>query len=301
MNPFVIPRRPAGGHRPLCPWRVDEHARYYVDVDHAAAAFKQFTDEVGAPSDALRYGLLVLVSGGTGCGKTSLIHRCVQWLIERPVPEVGTQVVDLTGDTDTTSVDQRLPIIYERLIDDLWFAQALTDPEHTELRQRLANLPVAYPYLSRLLARRATAALVLLPPTHVSTEIIFYRRVIRRNMVFFAETSEDSVVREYRRAFAASGSAQLIDLRVSGLEVADGWRYVADRLAPHTARAERPTIREDVIRSVMEERSLNHLKMSVRELETTLTAVYAAVQARGADAVELSDFTEYYDDPEAMG
>ncbi|HEY0698402.1 MAG TPA: hypothetical protein VGD43_11405, partial [Micromonospora sp.] len=69
--------------QPLNPWRQPQDANY-APVGGAARAFETFVERISGPDAGARPGHLVLVSGDTGCGKTSLLHRCVDYLRQRP-------------------------------------------------------------------------------------------------------------------------------------------------------------------------------------------------------------------------
>jgi ABC-type uncharacterized transport system fused permease/ATPase subunit len=77
LNPFALLQLP--GRHPLCPWRLEQHIDYYSSVDHIGAAIKHFETAINSWNTSAT-GNAVFVSGDDGCGKSSLIHRCVHAL-----------------------------------------------------------------------------------------------------------------------------------------------------------------------------------------------------------------------------
>src|SRR5262249_33206074 len=89
-NPFVLPTMELNPLQPLVPWKVPEHGGYYVPVDDTQAAYNTFQAAVNHPRTLRDHGRLVVVLGGTGCGKTSVLARCIGWMTAE-LPTIGVE------------------------------------------------------------------------------------------------------------------------------------------------------------------------------------------------------------------
>ncbi|MCK1821720.1 ATP-binding protein [Streptomyces sp. XM83C] len=72
---------------PLAPWYIQGHETLWVDIDSTPEALKTFRERLIPMVHRIRpgsegHGHLVVVSGSSGTGKTSLLHRCVHELVQ---------------------------------------------------------------------------------------------------------------------------------------------------------------------------------------------------------------------------
>ncbi|WP_424216432.1 hypothetical protein ACN20G_30305 (plasmid) [Streptomyces sp. BI20] len=84
------PLPPPRDDHPLVPWEEPDHVRQWVDVDHAGEQLRVFDECLQRLDEALEpsvdRGRLLVVTGPSGMGKTTLIHRCIH-LARRRVEE----------------------------------------------------------------------------------------------------------------------------------------------------------------------------------------------------------------------
>ena len=240
VNPFQVPRTGPGSKEPLCPWRNPVHGTYYVDIDSTGAAFAEFERRVLPFPPSAEQGSLVVVTGETGCGKTSLIHRCVDRLdAETNRLDAGYMsgefIVDLSrylyADETVADRKKRIPEICGQVIRSLvrknvvplpdeWF-DALRGPGHREVYYKLAQRAVEYNF----------TLIIILPPVSDFVEELkeyFYLARECAKIVFFTESSESSI-KHYLEAESQAGG-EIIWLRVGPLAESDGWLLVTDRL-----------------------------------------------------------------------
>ena len=290
MNPYLVPGMEGRPLAPLCPFQVDEHEDYYVPVDHCQQAFEEFQELIG---DVAAQGGLVVTTGQRGCGKTSLINRCANWLSGQLDKAQIISLVDESSPTDP--IEYRLRHVFSCVLDDVRSRQLLDADQLKGLEDRTDNLELGYRQLSSLLDP-GTVLIILLPHSEdLTKEIAHYARFTRPRLVFFAESSyPDNVDRRWKDIAEACRVTPLL-LRVGPLSEGDGWRFAR-------ARQERSELHPDagVYRRVSEEtmQRVTALPMSIGQLQNLLHGVYEE-QRRDPpadDALELSyeEITDYF-------
>jgi len=287
LNPFP-------SLEPLCPWEEQEHTGHYAEVDHSQVAFEDFQKAVSDGRVLTRKGMVVLTTGGSGCGKTSLMHRCAHWLDAHwrdghPSACQAVQIINLTGDGRKGSdSEQRVRHIFERFADEL---ELHLKPEEVQLlTDRRGDADRLAPALSKVLSAKSTIAVVLLPSSEVPDEVERYAGLVRKNILFLAETAFDNVAEHCGRRLGPTSATPVPQLRVGELTVEDGWRYVSHHFARH-AGGPLPTVTEETMRTVVQKRG----RMSVRELQILLHGKFEELPADGqVAALTFEDFSEYY-------
>lgn len=246
VNPFEVPEMPPESTDPLCPWRAPEQKKWYVDVDNTGQAFQEFRERFKALVDSRHLdaqGLLVVVTGESGCGKTSLLHRCAD-LVDELTNRVsvagygaGDFIIDLTryvyAPDDESEVGNRVLAAAQEVLDRL---------------DKRANVPVEalppdgapsirYRTFYKQLARQAQdfefTAIILLPEVsdfvRELKEYLFFAQHHAR-LVFFAESSATDVEEFIDQERARS---QIVGLRVHPVNEGDIRMFIKKRLAAH--------------------------------------------------------------------
>jgi energy-coupling factor transporter ATP-binding protein EcfA2 len=269
VNPFLVPRTGPRSRQPLCPWRVPEHESYYVPVDGTESGFQEFGDALSDYESVERAGRLVLVYGESGCGKTSLINRCVSRLVDTLPAGIAPIIVDLTRvSSSTKTVPQRMREVCAELtayLSDRELAEAPVPPPGPD-----TSLRTVYRRISEALRRLPAVLIVLLPPTGDSVgELAEYADLVQPRIVFFAESSEVEAVKKTLDGMHPTLRDELIVLQVGPLEPEDGWTLVRSRLdrLPPTART------RTVSRETME-RATRELEPSVSQMVALLVALW---------------------------
>lgn len=301
-NPFEIPDTEPGSEEPLCPWRAPVHEEYYVDVDSTGQAYQDFETRMG-PFDRLgTRGRLVVVTGESGCGKTSLIHRCADRLdaaLNRPRFRPGELIIDLT----------RMPIV------ELDLAGERHSAVCTELLRRLRqrNLfevpelssPVgvdrvrtAYEELAGLATVHNATLIVLLPPIGDTvgdlSEYSFQASTCAR-LVFFAESAMVGKINEFLAGERRNGTGT-VGLAVNPVRAEDGYQFAKSRFRLHSDRqAGRAdpvtTVDKREMDKVMEKLANLRAPISVRTLHKGLHAAWRGYEdgrsPQQAEAIDI--------------
>ncbi len=296
-NPLQVPDRAGDDLRPLCPWQNPVHERFFAPVDHTQQAFDHFVSKLAERPTHGGPPLLVIACGQEGCGKTSLLHRCVHWLQNQARTQSGrAEVLDLTSEAvPGQATEARLAHYCARLVDKLAVQRLLEDAPQKLLEQKRASPEIAIPFLGDLLEQLNLTLLVVLPKVELAKELQQLASVARRNIVLFTETDDEAVVGGSRPTAQAASPTAVITLRVGTLAVDDGWAFVQSRIGANGGQVPTgPTLAKPTVDKYMDQRIQGRGSTSIRELELICRAVYAEAQSRAATSVEFSDFTEFY-------
>jgi predicted ATPase len=280
VNPFSIPGARSISAPPLCPWREDtgEHAEYYVPVDNTQVAFEEFEARL-ARSDLPHNGWMVLVGGGSGCGKTSLINRCVCALRDHlAARSIKLTIADVRDQMRRTStIDQRMEWVCEAVVDAVSVRAALQAEQLEKLEEYCDNPVRFYRWLRDALPRDRVIA-ILLPAAELIDEVGKYVEVSYEKIVFFAETSDDSVASGAART-PESRQAQVTMLKVHPLGIGDGRSFSNDRIKRHDGSG--PHVdREAAERMVQARLSGSRPGISIGMLQRLLYEAYEEASGR---------------------
>lgn len=290
-NPFVPPKRGAKTSRPLCPWEVEDHASYYVDVDSTGEAFnqfQQFLDQVDVKSD----GHAVLACGPDGCGKSALLHRCAHYLKKRLDDDENHEavVIDLSGDGQPTlPVNQKLGTAWTLIADRIEFEDGLlSDAQLKRLRERDGDPLNGLSYLTRILLGKSKCLLVILPPIELHDELCAYLVMQRRGVFLFCESSNSKVRHYCQKHHGPAAQSPICLMTLDVLRLEDGWKFVSDRIGG--ADAGFPSVEEAGINEFMQIRG----RTTIRELNVACTEVAAHAIHNESQTIGLDDFAHYY-------
>lgn len=268
-NPFAVPDM-VSPHQPLTPWAEATHGTYYVEVDRTEEAFQSFLDEAGEVTDLVRRGGLVVVSGNRGCGKSSVLNRCVHWVDQglkdlKHVPFIA----DISLELESAGTERELDSLALRLLEQLEDRGQLKHAALEQLRARDAAGRLNG--LSSLVGfgREPSALLVLLPPQEVHQALVSLAELVRPGIIFFVE-----------RVLSGDGSdwtsqvrgrfPQPIEVSVGSLKNHDAWLFAGDRINRHDKRATIPKIAE----LTMRQWQLNRGEVTIDELQKFMFNLY---------------------------
>lgn len=310
-NPFEVPDLPQQSLRPLMPWLYREHGAYYVPVDDTQAGYQRFEGFLRKPlQDLTRGGRLVVVTGGSGCGKTSLIHRCVDY-VQREINPAMCAVVDLSTtmeamgpDADSAAEPEQIRGYLDRLAHMVMtqLAEEHADFEEPGTAVRPANS--AYAKTSAQLKKINGVAVIILPPFEDAVvapqapgggparhPVRHYMNFRHPRMIFFAEClNTDGVTRWHDHISSMAAKEDVLLLRVGPLRRIDRWIFAASRLqqCPHPGV---PRVSEET----MLEGISDDNPMSLSQLQMLCHTVWDDVRHRpGTSEVTPEDIRRYY-------
>lgn len=294
-NPFSVPYLSALHFGPLCPWRHAEHDAFYSPVDHTQEAYSRFQDAVAA-ADVRAAGLYVLATGGEGCGKTSLLHRCAAWLTQHASSAWALEsiIVDLSPIREPqVPVSDKVVNAASYITDELAVQKTFDSDLLEPLEQRFEN-PTSYMnYLEAQLAVNNRLLILLLPALELPAELEAYEPLVRKCSVVMAETAYPDVI-DRSKAYDQRAGLPIMRLSVDAItEVQDGWTFVSNRLGQRTEKSV-PTISEATVRAFMEKRIKNGGRAPVRELQLVCASVFRTAMEEDSATVSDNHFLQYY-------
>jgi hypothetical protein len=177
-----------GGLPAVNPFRPQESgAEHFVDVGGAHAQLAEFTAWLPEHSDSG----FVLVSGGSGTGKSTLIRRCVaHWQAGLP-PHATLQLVDLSERPRgmPMAVSKRRAAVCSVTVSTLRARGALPSGVLDAVEGRVAHPDEFYRFLSAALIARNIVLVLHLPPVgELLSEAKDYVQSVQPGIVFFAES-----------------------------------------------------------------------------------------------------------------
>jgi nucleoside-triphosphatase THEP1 len=304
-NPFRVPGLDDDPMRPLCPWDEDtaEHEQYYVPIDHTAESFASFTEQMANPDGLRKNGRLVLVAGQGGCGKTSLINRCANWLRKELQDPHGitVKIINLTkASSGSDTVPDRMMQASRRLADEIKMGKVVPSEELLEpimaSRDRFEEL---YPRLSRALNDKLVLA-VLLPPIdlvvqteNIMEEIRQYSRMVDGKLVMFIEVTLAEEPADRLAAAKDPVAARPLVLPVRPLKDGDAAVFSDARVALHGDLGGFPRMTREA-----KEKIDDNPNISVSFLQNLLYHVYEERRQGNdrysdGDVVSYADITDY--------
>lgn len=286
---------------PLKPWKYSGHPKLYVDVDNselAFAEFRKFSHEI----EPFVQSICVLVSGPDGCGKTSLIHRCVsQLLSSKPTAYEHVVVVDRSAElSGPQSALGKCEDIASALVRDLKSANgALGEGARGKLAQidagmTEAALRYALRDVAAIAAENRCLVLLILPRIEVRDEArLMVSAFCQTNIALFVETRQTDVAAYAVDQIPSDPSLGTVHLQVGPINSEHAWRYVAARMDP-VGRDERvPKFSKDVVNRFMAERTSGSA-VSIREVQRVFSSLFhAAVEAEKTE-ITFDDFARLY-------
>jgi energy-coupling factor transporter ATP-binding protein EcfA2 len=306
LNPFPPPGWARTPMRPLCPWKNPQHRSYYVPVDHSDFQYQDFAQQMGDLGALLGEGRLVLVTGESGCGKTALVHRCADWVVQqvarrRESGELGPNarglVLDLTGclpDGPAQSIEDRAAHVCDELFGRLVDNEALRPQAVTQLGPDRDRPRRIYPRLGAALAEDLVLVVLLPTPGELAAEVVQYARAFAGPKVLFMAESDlldhDEVA---DIVLQLEAWVPPLTLHVGALEEGDARMFVQDRLVRHAQVGSYPRMSDEAIAF------LSKWARSVAQLQRTLHGTYESRRNRGLscgedDVVTVDDIVAFF-------
>jgi hypothetical protein len=285
---------------PLRPLRQSGDIDRYLDIDGAQEMFKQFTEAFERPEDWLASGHLIIVTGDSGYGKSSLIQRCAWWLHDHQQEACEVVVLDWSDEDWPPESDERIKRVLGRIQTRL--SSYLDDEAMTKLASHMSDFVDAFHYLGDALRMRRDAAGTLLPPIALvillagyamPAEVAKYYQLACRGTFVFAEVFDQDHIKEIEQkipGFRRSG-ADMQHLVTSVLKSGDAERLLDWIRQEYSAGPDLPAslVQEWFVRLVDER------EISVSQLSRLAWGVLHLAAKEAAGSVTNAHFTKYYE------
>jgi energy-coupling factor transporter ATP-binding protein EcfA2 len=289
INPFIVTGRESSDE-PLVPWRYPGDADYYVEIDGVQQAFEAF--QAFADWKMLRSsGSLVLVTGPPGCGKTSLINRCLHWLSEEVRGEPRDVVIlDLTGVARTTlPLAQRLSLVTDRLVLE-GRERGFDSEDGIGGLARPSDAPeeVLARYAEYLQRQEDTMVAVLLPEVELQQELEVFAQIAVPGLIFFTESGFSAITDGAPRT---TMKRRVLHLRVGPLKAGDASSFVRARLgdrAPHAASEITPAIDSTALEALIAEAHQAGAGISIGFLQRLLTSIWEKTDSNPPNTAQIN-------------
>jgi hypothetical protein len=235
MNPFKLPDIEHIGHSsPLNPSTHNHHADYYASVDNTLKSFEAYVNMVNAFNGVPKRHA-ILVHGESGCGKSSLIYRCINFIKSNTWQDNQTKlyVLDFRGEnfaalSASDKVDHLINLIALQLQDKV-ITENLAENFETKIQQAK---DLALPYLEIELRKNHTIPVMFFPAIETDQEISEYlSNFYRSNWFLFFETTNPTVVTRCETNYSMASIRPVQLLRVNPLQAIDAANFLGTRMA----------------------------------------------------------------------
>lgn len=237
MNPFRVDESKFNGYiSPLEPHLNIDHIKYYAPVDSTTKQFdvynNMFVRNIIVPK-----GHAVLFSGESGCGKTSLMNRCLKLIKEHNWKINNYEqihfIVDMANEKlSNKSAEEKVNTIIQCIHDSL-DEEKITDNLYKEFGDQLGkDTSTILRFLERKLKEYNRILVILFPKVCTEAEIKQYMDYFyRSNWVLFFETHDPQIINYCNRSFGGLSTNPITCLEVHPLRENDGEIFVNNRLS----------------------------------------------------------------------
>jgi hypothetical protein len=298
-----------GQHLPLEPSTEADLEALYLPVDQTKEEFDRFKEHLAGVERLGEQGWLVVVTGDSGCGKTSMVKRCALWLELKLQEQYLSPVkVDLTGENLVhEDIKTRLRRVFGSVLRHM--RGGLDSTTVTLLRdlgksERDGDLDDAFEWLAdELLAVPADAAkrpvaIVLLPTCPTAKEVLRYAAIARQGLIFFAEVADPQEARQCDAELRDQRNSRFLalHLKVGKLKPGDGRLFANNvnlRHSETTSTASFPRMTDEVIDTHLEA-MIKDPGMSILRLRRLASGACREAVRRGGATIEVVDVANYH-------
>lgn len=282
--------------QPLNPKNNPDDFNKYADVDGTGTAFDLFRASFKR-NIYKNNGAFYLAVGPEGCGKTSLINRCVAYFENEFNGERGepsTTVIDISDElSPATPVAEKGKEAWETIKSLLKNEDSiLTKAQVNEINDDELSLMMGVRKLSKSLEKINGAIFIILPSIELNTEFDSYMPLVKKNILAIAESTSNDLESFCKKHHGLQKKNPIQVMKLSPIAEEDGEKFVQNRLSSKSDSC--PNICSQTIGKYMESRFRNGIGASIRELHLVCESVYQNAIDEGKDSIELTDFAKHY-------
>lgn len=290
INPFLLPQCGNGKPQLLCPWRIPDHSEYYAAIKGTERPFDEFVASVNDMAVLSDDGQMVLAVGGHGCGKTSLINRCVRHVQLMLPKEARALVVPVSNPIGgPTGLTNRMKFVCEAITDGLESDRVVATPEQIGRLNAVVDQPDRFYRKLGDTLDDAIVLIVLLPSTDLLDEILTYAQLVPRKTLLLIESASFSTKEDVFRPAGIKSVAAPMTLEVERIRLDEIRTFVRHRLDhPRHQGMVYPNVSDKALEWV---RTLG-FPYTIGLLQNVFASLYARLLENGADYDPSRDVTE---------
>jgi energy-coupling factor transporter ATP-binding protein EcfA2 len=295
MNPFRSPNSAHSGYSsPLNPYSFVEHEQYYAPVDETQVAFETYNNFLNSVSNMPKRHA-VLFHGETGCGKTSLMNRCLKVITDTNWKLDGDQLIPYIIDIRTEnmvaiSAEQKVNAILDYIHDTLDEEHVSTELYETFGEQLGKDTNIVLRFLERQMKRYKRLLVILFPDISTIEDIREYLNYFyRSNWILYFESEELSIVQYCRRHHRTTSSSPVKCLEVKPLRENDGILFVESRLS--LLHSNNVIFEVEALERYLKS-TLDRGGSSIREFEVICEKAYSNALSTNKDMIRFGDIAE---------
>jgi len=296
MNPFKAPNIDhTSNSSPLNPCECDDHENYYAPVDNTQVAFEDYKDYLNAFSN-IPQRHAVLFHGETGCGKTSLMNRCLKLYQDTTWNLNGDKLIPYIIDVRSEnllakSAEEKVTAILDHIyvtLDEKPIANM-----HEKFGDQLGKkTSLVLKYLENQLKNFKKLLIILFPEISTVDDIKAYMNDFYRfNWVLYFESENIGIAQHCKRYYRNTGTSPVKCLEVRPLIDTDGDIFVQKRLLMLPDDSKKVDFDTNALQKYLIS-ALNRGGASVREIEIVCEKAYDKALYANKDIILFEDIAQ---------
>jgi GTPase SAR1 family protein len=295
MNPFRAPNSEHSGYSsPLNPCSFAEHEQYYAPVDETKVAFDKYNHFLNSFLNMPKRHA-VLFHGETGCGKTSLMNRCLKVITDNNWQLDGDKLTPYIIDIRTESLvamsaEQKVNAVLDHIHDTLDEKQISSELYKNFGEQLGKDTNIVIKFLERQMNRYKRLLVILFPDISTTEDIKEYMKYFyRSNWVLYFESEDLSIVQYCKRHHRTTSSSPVQCLEVKPLRETDGKLFVENRLS--LLHSNNVIFEVEALERYLTS-TLDRGGASIREFEVICEKAYSNALSTNKDMICFGDIAE---------
>jgi len=294
MNPFKAPNVDhTSNSSPLNPCVCDDHEKYYAPVDNTQAAFDDYKEYLKGFSDVPQRHA-VLFHGETGCGKTSLMNRCLKLyrdtIWELDGEKLTPYIIDVRSENLVAkSAEDKVTYLLDYIHITLG-EETITPTLQKEFGDQLGKkTSVSLKFLENQLKKYKKLLIILFPEISTEEDVKAYINYFYRlNWVLYFESENLGISQYCKRYFRSTSISPVKCLGVSPLKDTDGDIFIKKRLSMLPVESKKVNFHKEALKKYLVS-ALNRGGASVREIEVICEKAYNMALCDNKDTILFED------------
>jgi GTPase SAR1 family protein len=294
MNPFRVPDSENNIYSSsLDPCRCNEHEKYYAPVDNTKKAYDEYCDFLKEFSNKPRCHA-VLFHGETGCGKTSLMNRCLKlvkdtrWKLDRD--ELEPYIIDLRTEIENTkSAEAKINDILDHIHYSLE-ENVITEDLYKNFGKKLGkDTNLVLRFLASKMKNHKRLLVILFPVISTKEDIKQYLKFFyRSNWILYFESENLDSIQYCRRNYRETSNSPVKCLKVKPLSETDGNIFITKRLSLLSDEDRKVDFEKEGVEKYLASRG----KASIKELEIVCGRAFTNALCYNKSVIGFDDMAQ---------